>query len=143
MTEGQTIPKPVPYPDQITEPFWEATKEGRLTIQRCRTCGNRFFYPRERDPNCLSDDLEWITVSGKGRIYSFIVVRQPGHPSFNEDVPYIYAIITLDEDVRMNGNVKGIEIEDVEIDMPVEVYFEERGDQMLPQWKPAGAPDPA
>ena len=143
MTEGQTIPKPVPYPDQITEPFWEATKEGRLTIQRCKTCGNRFFYPRERDPNCLSDDLEWITVSGKGRIYSFIVVRQPGHPSFNEDVPYIYAVITLDEDVRMYGNVKGIEIEDVEIDMPVEVYFEERGDQMLPQWKPAGAPDPA
>ena len=137
MTEGQTIPKPVPYPDQITEPFWEATKEGRLTIQRCKTCGNRFFYPRERDPNCLSDDLEWITVSGKGRIYSFIVVRQPGHPSFNEDVPYIYAVITLDEDVRMYGNVKGIEIEDVEIDMPVEVYFEERGDQMLPQWKPA------
>ena len=143
MTEGQTIPKPVPYPDQITEPFWEATKEGRLTIQRCKTCGNRFFYPRERDPNCLSDDLEWITVSGKGRIYSFIVVRQPGHPSFNEDVPYIYAVITLDEDVRMYGNVKGIAIEDVEIDMPVEVYFEERGDQMLPQWKPAGAPDPA
>ena len=114
MTEGQTIPKPVPYPDQVTEPFWEATKEGRLTIQRCRTCGNRFFYPRERDPNCLSDDLEWITVSGKGRIYSFIVVRQPGHPSFNQDVPYIYAIITLDEDVRMNGNVNGIDIEDVE-----------------------------
>ena len=142
MTEGQVLQKPVPIPDQITTPFWQATKEGRLTIQRCRTCGNRFFYPRERDPACLSGDLEWVTVSGKGRIYSFIVVYQPGHPAFNEDVPYIYALITLDEDVRMNGNVKGIPIEDVEIDMQVEVYFEERGGEMLPQWKPIGSADP-
>ena len=142
MTEGQTIPKPVPIPDQVTGEFWDATKEGRLMIQRCRTCAARYFYPRERCPECLSDDVEWTDVSGKGRVYSFIVVRQPGHPGFNEDVPYVYAVITLDEDVRMFGNIKGIDIDDVEIDMPVEVYFEQRGDQMLPQWKPKGAPDP-
>ena len=71
------------------------------------------------------------------------VSAQPGNPAFTPDVPYIYAIIQLDEGPRMNGNVNGIDIEDVEIDMQVEVYFEERGDQMIPQWKPVGAPDPS
>jgi len=106
-------------------------------VQRCIDCGNRFFYPRERDPVCLSDNLEWVEVSGKGRVYSFIVVRQPGNPAFGDDVPYIYAIVQLDEGPRMNGNVTGIPIEDVQIDMALEVHFEERGDQMIPQWKPA------
>ena len=137
MTQQPPRQKPVPVPDAVTTPFWEATKAGKLMVQRCIDCGNRFFYPRERDPVCLSDNLEWVEVSGKGRIYSFIVVRQPGNPAFADDVPYIYAIVQLDEGPRMNGNVTGIPIEDVQIDMLVEVHFEERGDQMIPQWKPA------
>ena len=135
--------KPVPIPDAVTAPFWEATKEGKLMVQRDMDSGQVFFYPRERSPYTLSDRLEWVEVSGKARIYSFIVVRQPGNPAFTPDVPYIYAIVQLDEGPRMNGNVRGIDIEDVEIDMQVEVYFEERGDQMIPQWKPVGAPDPS
>jgi uncharacterized OB-fold protein len=136
--------KPVPVPDAVTAPFWEGTKQGELRVQRCRACNTKFFYPRERCPNCLSDKLEWTKVSGKGRIYSFIVVRQPGNPAFNDDVPYIYALIQLDEGPRMNGNVKGTPVENVEIDMPVEVYFEKMSDDIyLPQWKAEGSADPS
>lgn len=139
---AQQPQKPVPVADAVTAPFWEATKEGKLMVQRDIDTGKVFFYPRERSPFSLSDRLEWVEVSGKARIYSFIVVRQPGNPAFAPDVPYIYAIVQLDEGPRMNGNVLGIPIEDVEIDMRIEVFFEARGDQMIPQWKPIGAPDP-
>ncbi|MDP7619501.1 MAG: Zn-ribbon domain-containing OB-fold protein [Dehalococcoidia bacterium] len=130
--------KPIPVADAVTQPFWDGTKEGELRVQRCQACGNRFFYPRERCPTCLSDKLEWGAVSGKGRIYSFIVVRQPGNPAFNDDVPYIYALIQLDEGMRMNGNVKVDDVESVNIDDRVEVYFDKLSDDIfLPQWRPA------
>ena len=86
----------------------------------------------------MSDKLEWGAVSGKGRIYSFIIVRQPGNPAFNDDVPYIYALIQLDEGMRMNGNVKVDDVESVNIDDRVEVYFDKLSDDIfLPQWQPA------
>ncbi len=132
--------KPIPMADPLTQPFWEGTKDGELRIQRCQACNNRFFYPRERCPQCLSDKLEWGAVSGKGRIYSFIVVRQPGNPAFNDDVPYIYALVQLDEGPRMNGNVKVDDVDSVNIDDRVEVYFDKLSDDIyLPQWQPASA----
>ncbi|MDA1096909.1 MAG: Zn-ribbon domain-containing OB-fold protein [Chloroflexi bacterium] len=139
MTQQAPRPqKPIPVSDALTAPFWEGTKAGELRIQRCLACNTKFFYPRERCPECLSDRLIWHKTTGKGRIYSFIIVRQPGNPAFNDDVPYIYALVQLDEGVRMNGNVTGIPVENVEIDMEVQVYFDKMSEDIyLPQWKPA------
>ena len=133
---GRPPTKPVPEPDILTGPFWEGTKSGELRVQRCKSCDTKFFYPRERCPECLSNNLEWVKITGRGRVYTYTVVRQPGNPAFNDDVPYVFAIIQLDEGPRMNGNVKNIDPMQVQVDMPVEVFFEQRGEVMIPQWQP-------
>lgn len=138
MTTRETRPrKPVPVPEPLTEPFWEGTRAGELRVQRCKACGANIFYPRERCPKCFATDLEWVKTSGRGRVYTYTVVRQPGNPAFNDDVPYIFAIIQLDEGPRMNSNVTGIPFEQVKVDMPVEVYFEQVSEDIwLPKFRP-------
>ena len=99
-------------------------------MPRCRTCDQVFFYPREDCPRCLSNDLEWVTVSGRGRLHSFTVVRQPANPAFIGDVPYIYATVQLDEGPRMISNVVECDIDDVAVDMPLVAVF----DEVTPEW---------
>ena len=89
------------------------------------TCSELFFYPRELCPACLSADLEWVPVSGKGRVYSYTIVHQPAHPAFREDAPHVFAIIQPDEGVRMTSNIVECPIEDVEVDMRVCATFDD------------------
>jgi uncharacterized OB-fold protein len=125
MTTAYTKPLPDPYNAVLSEPFWEAAKRHELVMPRCKTCSGLFFYPRELCPNCLSSDLEWVPVSGKGRVYSYTVVHQPAHPAFREDAPYVYAMIQLDEGPRFIANIVGCSIEDVEVDMRVCATFDD------------------
>ena len=128
-----TYKKPFPIPGgpfgatsgDFTKPFWDATRKHELVIPRCKNHGGYFFYPRELCPVCLSSDLEWAKVTGKGRVYAYTVVYQPNDPLFAEDTPYTYAVIQLDEGARMISNVIGIDPNDVEIDMRVEAVFED------------------
>lgn len=130
--------KPLPQPDRTTEEFWRAAKRHELLIPRCKSCNKYFFYPREDCPSCLSSNLEWVRVSGRGKIYSYTVVRQAAHPGFATDVPYILAIIELDEGPRMTSNVVDCRIEDVTVDMPVSVVFDDVTPKVtLVKFKPA------
>ncbi len=125
----ETFKKPVPSPEfpEMTEPFWEATKRHELVIPHCAWCNHYFWYPRQNCPFCLRTDWTWEKVSGHGRVYSFTVVRQPVNPAFNPDVPYAYAIIELDEGVRMISNIVECKVPDeVQINMPVQAVFQER-----------------
>lgn len=115
----------LPQPDPETEPYWEAAREGRLLIKRCAACGKAFFYPRTYCPACWSADTEWIEASGRGTVYTFTVVHQNDLPPFNERVPYVVAIVELEEGVRMTANVEGIDPGDVRCDMAVRVAFRE------------------
>ena len=136
MTSEYTKPLPIPGGlhgttlGDFTKPFWEATKRHELVIQRCRQCDRFFFYPRELCPTCLSDNLEWASVSGRGRVHAFTIVYQPNDPRFNEEAPYVYAVIQLDEGARMISNVIDIEPHDVEVDMPVVAVYED----ITPEW---------
>ena len=79
--------KPLPHPNEVSQPFWDAAKRHELQIQRCNACGTYIFYPREACPECLATDLIWIPVSGKGRLYSYTIAQAPTHPAFADDVP--------------------------------------------------------
>jgi uncharacterized OB-fold protein len=125
MTQPYAKPLPAPHNAALTAPFWEAAKRHELIMPRCKTCSTLFFYPRELCPHCLSADLEWVSVSGKGRVYSFTVVHQPAHPSFSDDAPHVFAIIQLDEGVRMPSNIVGCSIDDVHVDMRVSATFDD------------------
>lgn len=135
--------KPLPRGEDpaLTDPFWEAVKRHELLIPRCVKCNKFFWYPRQECPHCMQRDWNWEKVSGKGRLHTFTIVRQPQNPSFNDDVPYVYAIVQLDEGVRMVSNVIGCKIpEDVKVDMALEVTFDDvTAEQTLFKFKPVSA----
>jgi uncharacterized protein len=116
--------RPLPVPDGDTKPFWDAAKEHRLTIQRCQNCHEAIFYPRSLCPHCMSDRIEWIAASGKGTIYSYTVVHQ-SPAAFADSVPYVVALIDLEEGVRLMSRVVDTAPADVKIGAPVEVTFED------------------
>ncbi len=117
--------KPLPRPTAVSQEFWNAARGHELRLQRCRGCGQYIFYPRVFCPACLSDSLDWVTVSGRGRVYSFTVVRRAMHPGFRPDVPYVLAIVELEEGPRLTTNVVGCAPSDVRVEMPVEVVFDD------------------
>ncbi len=130
--------KPLPEPNKLSKTYWEACKEKRLVIQHCRECGAYIFYPRALCPGCMSSDLEWKEVSGKGTVYSFSVVHRPLGKPFADDVPYTVAIVELAEGPRMMSNLKDVDPQKVRVGMPVQVSFEEVTEEItLPKFVPA------
>ncbi len=117
--------KPLPEPSETTRPFWEGTRARQLRLQRCRDCRKHIFYPRTICPFCLSEHLEWVTATGKGKVYSYTVVRRAMHPAFREDVPYVLAIVELDEGPRLTTSIVGVAPEEVRVDMPVRAAYDD------------------
>ena len=130
--------RPLPRPDLVSEEFWAGCVRGELLIQRCPDCGHRQFYPRATCTECAAAP-EWETASGRGTVHTFTVIRQNYAKPFRDLVPYVVAMIELEEGPRMMGNVVGCPVEAVEVGMPVEVRFEPAGEDVsLPFWRPAG-----
>jgi len=125
MVAAYRKPLPNPLNPETSRPFWEATRRHELVMPRCRPCDRLFFYPREVCPVCLGADIDWVTVSGRGRVHSFTVIHQPANPTFREDVPYIYAAIQLDEGPRMIANLIDCPPDAARIDLPVVAVYED------------------
>lgn len=117
--------KPLPRPTAASLPFWAAAKRHELQIQRCGSCGAHIFYPREVCPECLSSDLQWIKVSGKGTVYSYTIAQAPTHPAFAEEVPYVIAIVELAEGPHLTTNITGCKPDEVRVGMPVVATFDD------------------
>jgi len=131
--------KPLPTISGETKPYWDNCRRGRLLIQKCDSCGEYQFYPRGICANCWSNDIQWITSSGKGTVWTFTVTYQNGTPGFAEDVPYVLALVELEEGVRMFTNIVECDPRSVTIGMPVEVTFIQATDQISVQYfKPIG-----
>jgi uncharacterized OB-fold protein len=136
-SDGAAVTRPLPLPDADTEPFWAGTRDQKLLIQHCARCERAQFYPRYFCTECAGD-VEWVEASGRGTVYTYSIVRQNLTPPFDTLVPYVLAMIDLDEGARMMGNVTGIDVDDVRIGMPVEVYFARETDEVwLPMWRTA------
>ena len=133
-----TYAKLLPFVDEDTAPFWEYCKKHELRMQKCTQCGHVRYPPGIVCPKCHSMEAEWTKLSGKGKVYSFSIYHQIYHESFSNDIPYAVAIINLDEGPGFISNITGCKLEDIKIDMPVEVYFEDVTDEFaLPKFKPA------
>lgn len=98
---------PVPEPSAVSAPFWAATEQHRLTMQRCESCTGLVWYPRFVCPHCGDFSLAWEELSGRGVVYAVSVHHRPAHPAFAERVPYSVVLVNLDEGVRMMSNVFG------------------------------------
>ena len=129
--------KPLPEPTSFSKPFWDGAKRHELLIQQCKDCQKFVFYPKVICPFCLSDRLEWVKASGRGKVYSYMVVYSYQPQVFAEDVPYVVAIIDLEEGVRLMSNVVECDPETVHCDMDVTVVFDDVTDEFtLPKFKP-------
>jgi len=127
--------RPLPRPDNVSKPFWEAASRGELLIQRCPS-GHRQFYPRAVCRVCGSDP-EWERASGRGTVHTFTVIRQNHARPFRDELPYVVAMVELDEGVRMMGNITDCAIDQVRIGMPVEVHMVQAEPGVgVPFWRP-------
>ena len=128
------LPQPQANADSL--PYWNAAREERLVIRKCNACGQVHFMPRYLCPHCWSDQLEWVDAQGTGEVHSFTVIRRASDPAFASQVPYVVALIELDEGVRMMSNIVGSDALNVEIGDRVSVTFEDRGEgARLPQFQ--------
>jgi uncharacterized OB-fold protein len=126
----ETPSRPLPRPTGISAPFWRGAAEGRLLLQRCRRCGSFIYYPRPFCPTCLGGELEWREASGKGQVYTYTVVRRAATPAFADKVPYVLAIVELEEGPRLVTNIVGCRPEEVRVGMPVKATFERYSDEV-------------
>lgn len=128
------LPQPVANADSL--PYWNAARQRRLFIRKCAACGEHHFLPRYLCPVCWSDQLDWVQSKGTGSVHSYTIVRRAPIATFAANVPYVVALIDLDEGPRMISNLVGESALLVKISDRVEVLFEDRGDgAMLPQFK--------
>ena len=130
--------KPLPIPTADSEPFWDGCKRGELLLQRCTSCQSYRHPPSPRCRNCLSPEQEWVRASGRGTVYSYVVVHQPLGPAWQAEVPYIVAIVELAEGPHMLSNIVDVAIDRVSVGMPLAVCFQPATDEIvLAKFRPA------
>jgi len=135
-TSPQPEGTPLPRPTSMSQPYWDGCREGELRVQRCNDCQTHVFIPQPACTNCFSEALEWVATSGRGSVYSYTIVHRPQRPQFK--VPYVVAIVELEEGFHMLTNLIGVDPDTVRIGMAVEAEFVERSEAItLPYFRPA------
>lgn len=139
VVRGAEWQRPLPAPDRTQRPFYEAAARGELRYQRCPACDHAQFYPRAACTAC-GGDPEWAIASGRGTVHTFTVVRQNFMAPFADELPYVVAMVELEEGVRMMTNVTDCAPEEVRIGLVVEAYAVECEDGLaVPFWRPVRA----
>lgn len=133
-----TIEKPLPHYILDQKPFWEYCKKHELRMQKCPDCGFIRYPSSIICPDCHSlKEAEWTKLSGKGKVFSFVVFDYVYHAAFAGDIPYAVGSIELEEGPRMLATIIGCKPEDVKVEMPVEVVFEDINEEFaLPKFRP-------
>ena len=131
---------PLPQPDALTTFFWDGVAQHKLLILCCQTCGHLVHYPRPLCDRCQGRDLTPTEVSGRATISSYTVVEQAFHPYFVDKLPYVLAVVELEEEagVRLTTNIVDCTEDRLHIDLPVVVDFREVAPGFtLPMFRPA------
>ena len=128
------LPAPVPEPDGLSAPYWEALRRGELLVQRCNACQGWQWGPEWICHRCHSFDLGWAPVEGKGRLYSGTRAWHAAHPALKEHGPYIFVAVELPHagGIRMVGNLLGDSRAPIRFGAEVEAVFEHHPDAQPP-----------
>jgi uncharacterized protein len=124
---GPPLPSPTPQRSPETDPFWDATAEGRLVLAHCDKCGLVIWYPKTLCSSCGSLAVSWVEASGQGTIYSYTVVHR-GAGRYRDAVPYVVAYVELAEGPRVLTNIVGCEPDEVHIGQEVKLAFSDTGE---------------
>jgi uncharacterized OB-fold protein len=130
--------KPLPEVTDDNRPFWEGCKRHELLLQKCNSCDHlRYISPI--CPQCWTLEHEWVPVSGKGKVYTWIVVHQRYHRAFEPDLPYNVTIVELEEGPRLLTNLVEIANQEIRPDLPVAVVWDDVTEELtLPKFRPVG-----
>lgn len=129
--------KPLPKINSDNAPFWKGCKNHELTFQKCTACGHVRWPAAIICPNCHSTDTEWIVAKGRGTVYTFSVYHMVYHPGFSDEIPYVTAIVELDEGPHLLTNIVDCPPEKVTCGMDVEVFWDDITPTItLPKFKP-------
>lgn len=129
--------KRVPRPSPTSAPYWEGCRNGRLMIQRCDDCCQHQFYPRNVCSACMGTNLTWTRATGRGTVRSFTVIRHPVSKAYAAEVPYVLALVRLEEGPTMMTSLVDCAPEEARIGLPVEVVFEQWSEEVtMPKFRP-------
>jgi uncharacterized OB-fold protein len=117
--------KPLPDADPLMEPFWENARKHKLSVQSCRSCGDRHFPPGPVCPVCLSDDQDWEVVSGRARLISWVTFHRAYWDGFAKDVPYDVCLVQLEEGPWLMSNFLGARPENAAEGLPLKAAFDD------------------
>ena len=120
-SDWSQVTRPIPVPNEWTKPFWDAAEQGVLALQRCQACGHFQHPPYATCVICISTDLTFEPVHGKGTIYAYTIMYHAGDRRFAAVIPYASIIVELDE---------------AKVGRRVEVVFQKLSDDItLPQFR--------
>jgi uncharacterized OB-fold protein len=119
-----------PVVEDESREFWEGLCDGRLLIKHCTACGAFHYYPRPFCPTCWSDDVEWYEASGRATVYTYSTVYVNDLPPFGPQVPYVAAVVELEEGPRMMTRLIDCTKDDITLGMPVEVTYTDLDDEL-------------
>lgn len=127
----------VPDVGEEDAPFWEWTRKHELRMQECQACGHGWWPPSSVCPECWSEDIDWIRLSGDGTVNSWVVFHQRYYAQFEDEIPYNVAEIELEENRRYLANIVECENDEIYRGMEVEVVFDDITDEItLPRFRP-------
>lgn len=115
----------LPTVDDESKPFWDAAREGRFLIARCRACGTAHHYPRPFCPSCWSDDVAWEDASGLATLYTWSTVHVNEAEPFHSWLPYVAAVVDLAEGPRVMTNVVDCDPASLRVGMALRLSFRE------------------
>jgi uncharacterized OB-fold protein len=126
------------HPDEVTIGYWEACARRQLCIQQCTHCKTFRHLPTPTCPKCWSFDYQYTPVSGNGTVFSYTIPEHPVHPALGDQVPYNVVLVSLDDaPVRLVSNLVGVDNDQIEIGMAVEVTWEEPvPGTVIPRFRP-------
>lgn len=129
--------------DRLNAPYWQAARRHELSMQRCPRCAYVRFPAAVFCPECLDENDEWVSLSGRGTVWSFGVYHHVFNQSFAEQTPYNVALVELAEGPRLITNITGTPNDQIQVGMPVEVAFDDITDEVtLVKFRPAAAGSP-
>ena len=121
-----STPRPLPISQPESERYWEGLKNEEIWLQRSKSTGQFQFFPRGISINDPGGETEWVKASGNAKIFTYAIVYAAPHPAFISDIPYITALVELEEGVIVATNIVGVdpEPENLAIGMSLTPVFE-------------------
>lgn len=135
--------KPLPQKQPENAPLWEGLAQHEFRVPQCNACGSWNWVPYPACRECLSQDLSWKTLSGRGTLFTYTIVHR-GLGEFHKEVPYVTALVDMDvpdgkRAVMVLGNIVDVPHEALAVGMPLKMVFKDIPDEDVTLWQFTGA----